>query len=604
MDVLEGRVMPSTLTVMNNADNGAGSLRAAITQAASGDTIVFKNSVNNIVLTSGELVISKSLDIEGPGANKLTISGNDASRVFHVLGGSTLTLANLSVAHGLASGALDQSITGLYSGTGTGAGGGGGILNEAGATLNLNHDTVRDNQAVHGPSPLAFTVLGGGLLNLGTASVQGCLFSNNQVEGGNGLDNIGGSAGGGIDNFGGPTGGATITVANSTLANNTAAAAGGAVIFGIGGALDSNAGLNGFDPTQAKPSTATLTNCRIVNNLATGGPNAIADGGGLDNEGDGAVMTLVGCTVSGNRSVGGGGGDGVTTGDSEGVGGGIETGGGTLNVIGCTITYNLAQGGPNAILSDADPLAGGAYGGGIENNFANTLNISNSLIAFNTAQGGATAQGPGGDAVGGGISNSPGATAMNMVNCTVLDNNAIAGPGGPGVNSLLVNTQAGFAFGGGVDTSRGSTASISGSCIIGNSAIGSAGGAGNNGGNGYGGGLAVGFGILAGFGPDGSQLSVTNSSVVANVAQGGSGGAGANGGDGQGGGIYVSPTCSANVVHTSIVFNGALGGPNGTGGTNGDGVGGGVYNGGMFSDDLLSLLAFNFASTSHNNQYP
>ena len=41
LEALEDRTTPSTLTVMNNADDGAGSLRRAIHDAHSGDTIDF-----------------------------------------------------------------------------------------------------------------------------------------------------------------------------------------------------------------------------------------------------------------------------------------------------------------------------------------------------------------------------------------------------------------------------------------------------------------------------------------------------------------------------------------------------------------------------------
>src|SRR5262245_49313922 len=72
LEFLEGRSLPSTLTVLNNADSGPGSLRERIAAASSGDTIVFDAALKNqtITLTSGELKIDKSLDIEGPGANK------------------------------------------------------------------------------------------------------------------------------------------------------------------------------------------------------------------------------------------------------------------------------------------------------------------------------------------------------------------------------------------------------------------------------------------------------------------------------------------------------------------------------------------------------
>jgi autotransporter family porin len=603
LEMLEDRLTPSTLTVMNNADHGGGSLRDTIAAAQTGDTINFASSVHAITLTTGELDIAKNLNIVGTGANHLAISGNDASRVFHIESGKTVTLSNMTIAHGQVSGTLPSSVVGVYSGTGTGAGGGGGILNEAGAHLTLSNDNVTSNKAIHGPSSDSFTVLGGGLLNLGTATVLGCTFSNNQAAGGNAYDNLGGSVGGAIDNFGGPAGGATLTATNSMFSNNSAVAAGGSFFFGIGGAVENNAGLNSYDPSQAMPSTATLTNCNVVNNLATGGPNAIANGGGLVSEGIGVVLSLSGCTINGNRAMGGGGGDGITTGDSEAVGGGIQTAFGTLNVTGCTITNNQAIGGNNVLLSDSDPFAGGAFGGGIQNNFASVLNISNSVIAGNIAQGGAmtTNPGPGGDGIGGGISNSPGA-AMVMSNCIVSANSAVGGHGGAGANTSLSGAQGGFGFGGGVDTSRGSSASISGSWITGNSAIGSAGGAGNNGGNGYGGGLGVGFGTLMGSSPDGSQLTVSNTIIAGNLALGGTGGTGANGGNGYGGGLAITASCTATVTSSVVAFNLADGGEKGAGGQVGQGYGGGVY----YEDsngfvDTSTFIFFNDASTSGDN---
>ena len=611
LEILEDRLTPSSLTVTTSADSGPGSLRGAIASAVSGDTINFAKNVHVITLTGGELEISKNLDIEGTGANRLSISGNNASRVFYVKSGNTLTLANLTIANGQASGGLPASLVGEYSGGGTivppsGAGGGGGILNEHGATLNLINDTVRDNQAIHGSSPSALTVVGGGVLNLGTALVLGCTFSNNHVAGGNAFDNMGGSAGGAIDNFGGPGGAASLTVVSSTFSNNSAVAAGGNFFFGIGGALDNNGGLNGFDPTQAQASTAQCINCTFLTNLATAGAGAIGNGGALCTEGIGVVMTLDGCTVSGNRSVGGDGGDGVTTGTSQGAGGGICNVAATLNILGCTITNNLALAGNNFVLSDANPYAGAGFGGGIVNNVFAVLNISDSYIANNVAQGGATATGPGGDGVGGGISNSPSAT-LHMTRCIVANNSAIAGQGGPGVNSLLVHALGGFAFGGGIEISNSSfglptTATIIDSQIIGNSAIGGAGGTGNNGGNGYGGGLGVGFVTLVGVNPDGAQLTVINSIVANNQALGGKGGKGGDGGDGLGGGLCVTATCRATVINSSVTNNSADGGKKGAGGgtSDGQGIGGGEYNKGSMTN-LLSSIKKNHASTSNND---
>src|SRR5215475_8029781 len=92
LEVLEGRTLPSTFTVLNVADSGAGSLRAAVQAAEANpgaDVIeVAKGVKGTIPLTSGEWTITSDLTISGPGANALAVSGNSTSRVFHVAGGA------------------------------------------------------------------------------------------------------------------------------------------------------------------------------------------------------------------------------------------------------------------------------------------------------------------------------------------------------------------------------------------------------------------------------------------------------------------------------------------------------------------------------------
>jgi uncharacterized delta-60 repeat protein len=79
---------PSAFTVTNLLDSGAGSLRDAIAQAnaaASGPNIIdLTGLAGTIVLTSGQIQISRSLFIEGPGAANLTIDGNANSRIFSI----------------------------------------------------------------------------------------------------------------------------------------------------------------------------------------------------------------------------------------------------------------------------------------------------------------------------------------------------------------------------------------------------------------------------------------------------------------------------------------------------------------------------------------
>ena len=82
-------IMPArarTITVTNTNDNGPGSLRQALHDANDGDTINFAVT-GTITLTSGGLPINKSITISGPGADQLSIDGNQAIVVFGVFFG-------------------------------------------------------------------------------------------------------------------------------------------------------------------------------------------------------------------------------------------------------------------------------------------------------------------------------------------------------------------------------------------------------------------------------------------------------------------------------------------------------------------------------------
>src|SRR5262249_55809036 len=159
LEGLEDRTVLSTLTVLNNLDSGLGSLRAAIADASSGDTIRFAPSLNGqtITLTSGELAISKNLDIEGPGASLLAVSGNDASRVFDISKRLTVTLAGLTITHGSADhgggilngagASLIVRAVALSNNRATGGLGGGAIFNDVRASLSIGDSSLTNNQA-------------------------------------------------------------------------------------------------------------------------------------------------------------------------------------------------------------------------------------------------------------------------------------------------------------------------------------------------------------------------------------------------------------------------------------------------------------------------
>src|SRR5262245_20717145 len=172
LEALEDRWLPSTLTVMITNDSGPDSLRADIAAAHPGDQIVFAKSVHANTLTSGELVINKSLDIEGPGEAKLTMRDSNTSRVFDISGSATnVEIAGLTIADGSATG---TTVTGPLGPATLG----GGILDEQ-AHLTLSHVTLANNQAA------GFIGGGGGVASVLGASltVEDSTFTNNRVAG-------------------------------------------------------------------------------------------------------------------------------------------------------------------------------------------------------------------------------------------------------------------------------------------------------------------------------------------------------------------------------------------------------------------------------------
>src|SRR5262245_26566383 len=176
LELLEDRTLPSTFLVTNLNDSGAGSLRAGI--ASGDDTITFARGLHGtITLTSGQLDVTSSVTILGPGASKLAVSGNNASRVFEIAAGFDVSISGLTITHGHAP---DQ---------------GGGILND-GSNLTLSGDDVTHNVAFQSASNGG---RGGGLRSLdGTLTITDCQFADNQTLGAAGASAGGVAIGGGI----------------------------------------------------------------------------------------------------------------------------------------------------------------------------------------------------------------------------------------------------------------------------------------------------------------------------------------------------------------------------------------------------------------------
>src|SRR5947209_10606766 len=88
-------------------DGGAGtSLRMAVARANASpgaDTITFSPLLRGtLTLANGQMRLEDDVEIAGPGAGTLTVSGNHASRTFTIDAGVTASLSGLTIADGYA----------------------------------------------------------------------------------------------------------------------------------------------------------------------------------------------------------------------------------------------------------------------------------------------------------------------------------------------------------------------------------------------------------------------------------------------------------------------------------------------------------------------
>ncbi|MEQ9548620.1 MAG: DUF4114 domain-containing protein [Coleofasciculus sp. G3-WIS-01] len=227
--------MSQVFTVQNQKDKGQGSLRDAIAQAQSGDTIKFASRLKNktIKLTSGQLEIDKDLTIDGSKASGLTISGNNASRVFFIqddpTGGAVeVTLKNLIIANGKTTEKGEE-------------GAGAGIRTESHTKLTVEDSEFRNNHA-NGE--------GGGAIFAGWRSkttVINSEFDNNSTSGNSQTGKS--ERGGGAIAVGSES---SLTVKDSEFTENTGTN-GGAINTVLGGLIVENSTFTDNDSTPGGP---------------------------------------------------------------------------------------------------------------------------------------------------------------------------------------------------------------------------------------------------------------------------------------------------------------------------------------------------------------
>jgi len=338
---------PTSFTVNDNGDAGDATpadgacatggavctLRAAIEEANALSScgtidINFSGVTSPINLGTELLAINHNVNLNGPGANLLTVQrstagGTPAFRIFTIQSSISVNISGLTVSRGSPP-----------SGTS-----GGGISNSG--TLMLTNSTVSGNSAIFSAA--------GGILNQGTLTLTSTTLSNNSAS-------AGGCAG--ILNQG------TLTMTNSTASGNTATGGGGS-----GGAICNSGALTLMDSSVSGNSASfgfgggiendSSTPAILINSTVSG--NSAHIGGGINQ--NGMLLTLTNSTVSGNTASGAG----------NAAGGIFISGPSTLTLTNSTVCNNT--------------VSASGSGGGISNN-GSTVNLRNTIIANNTISSG------------------------------------------------------------------------------------------------------------------------------------------------------------------------------------------------------------------------
>jgi len=246
---------------------GDCSLRGAIDLGDDGDTIVFDGALTaplaaesaQTIILNDELTIFEELNIDGPGAALLTISGNNASRVLNISSGALVSIEGVTIS--------DGALT---------SGGGAGIWN-SGATLTLTNVVVSNNTT---------TGAGGGIFcsGSGSMSIIGSTISGNSVS-------VSGNGGGIQNNCTG-----AVVIVLSTVSGNSAASMGGGIRTTLGSltlihsTITNNSATNDAGGISQSGGTLTIANSIVAGNINNSSVPDIA--GAFDSDGFNLIGNL------------------------------------------------------------------------------------------------------------------------------------------------------------------------------------------------------------------------------------------------------------------------------------------------------------------------
>ena len=178
-----------TFTVTNTNDNGTGSLRAAMQNAiTSGSGTVAIQTSGTIILASALPVITTPITITCTNTSGITVSGNNACRVFEVnLSPGTATFKNLNIINGVGAG-------------------GGGIF----ASTSNNGKIALENCTISGCNASGSQAFGGAICSSADVDLLNCTVTGNSAADGGGAIEM-------ID----ASGASTLTINHSTVTQNS-----------------------------------------------------------------------------------------------------------------------------------------------------------------------------------------------------------------------------------------------------------------------------------------------------------------------------------------------------------------------------------------------
>ena len=273
-----------------------GSLRQALKNATTlatdtVNTVTFEETaaLGTLTLLTELPAINQDVNIDGPGANQLTISANSQFRLFTINGGD-IRIEGLTLSDGLAAG------TNLDAGSGTptsGSRGGAINISSSSSTVNLIDSVIQNSSANNG----------GAIANSGTLNITGSTITANNAVNGGGVVVIDGSvnitnstiAGNTAENGGGVFNSiASLTLTNATVASNTATNDDGT---GRGGGIRNIGGATNLKNTLVANNTADIepdisTPAEFPAN--SGGNNLIGDASGANGFTNGENGDIVG----------------------------------------------------------------------------------------------------------------------------------------------------------------------------------------------------------------------------------------------------------------------------------------------------------------------